>query len=84
MPHHACAVPFASGLPFRLGLSLRSRTVVALMVAVSPLLGRGRFGSVYVAMNIENGELLAVKQVPIESQTDKRMLQREIALTIWR
>jgi hypothetical protein len=45
-----------------------------------PLLGRGRFGSVYVAMNIENGELLAVKQVPIESQTDKRMLQREISL----
>ena len=31
-------------------------------------------------MNIENGELLAVKQVPIESQTDKRMLQREISL----
>eukprot|EP00505_MAST-04D_sp_SCG-Rhode-Island_P002190 Stramenopile-MAST_4_protein_2190 len=45
-----------------------------------PLLGRGRFGSVHLAMNIENGELLAVKQVPIESQTDKRMLQREISL----
>ena len=34
----------------------------------------------FMAMNIENGELLAVKQVPIESQTDKRMLQREISL----
>ena len=45
-----------------------------------PLIGRGRFGAVYLAMNIENGELLAVKQVPIESQTDKRMLQREISL----
>ena len=45
-----------------------------------PLLGRGRFGSVYMAMNVENGELIAVKQVSVESTSDRRMLQREIAL----
>jgi len=45
-----------------------------------PLLGRGRFGSVYMAMNVENGELIAVKQVNVESTSDKKMLQREISL----
>ena len=45
-----------------------------------PLLGQGRFGSVFLAMNVENGELIAVKQVAVESLSDKRMLQREIAL----
>ena len=45
-----------------------------------PLLGQGRFGSVYMAMNVENGELIAVKQVSVESISDKKMLQREISL----
>jgi hypothetical protein len=45
-----------------------------------PLLGRGRFGSVFMAMNVENGELIAVKQVNVESTSDKKMLQREISL----
>jgi len=31
-------------------------------------------------MNVENGELIAVKQVNVESISDKKMLQREIAL----
>ena len=44
------------------------------------MLGRGRFGAVHRALNVNTGEVLAVKQVQVESKTGKRMLQREISL----
>ena len=47
------------------------------------IIGEGGFGKVFLAMNSETGELMAVKQVPLsngESSQQIEALRREIAL----
>jgi serine/threonine protein kinase len=46
------------------------------------IIGEGGFGKVYLGMNSDTGELMAVKQVPLGSETNQQVesLRREIAL----
>ncbi|OMJ22341.1 Serine/threonine-protein kinase sepA [Smittium culicis] len=36
-------------------------------------IGKGQFGSVYRALNLENGQMVAVKQIPIYKQDDSKL-----------
>lgn len=46
------------------------------------IIGEGGFGKVYLGMNSETGELMAVKQVPLGAESNQQIesLRREIAL----
>ncbi|KAJ3433012.1 map kinase kinase kinase mkh1 [Anaeramoeba flamelloides] len=46
------------------------------------LIGKGSYGKVYVGFNLDSGELLAVKQIPLEKNNLKEMheLEKEVKL----
>lgn len=45
-------------------------------------IGRGQFGSVYRALNIQTGSIVAVKRIGIKGKTDEEVeqLEREVQL----
>jgi arsenate reductase-like glutaredoxin family protein len=45
---------------------------------VGDLLGAGAFGRVYLGMNVNNGGLIAIKQIPIKGNKNKKSVLKEV------
>ncbi|GAA5842311.1 hypothetical protein JCM9279_005341 [Rhodotorula babjevae] len=60
----------SSGAPTRTKLVLRENGKPVLTYQLGESIGRGQFGSVYRALNLSNGQVVAVKRILLEGKTE--------------
>ncbi|GAA6060392.1 hypothetical protein JCM10212_004645 [Sporobolomyces blumeae] len=72
----------ASGLATRTKLVLREKGKPTLTYQLGECIGRGQFGTVYRALNLNTGEVVAVKRIQLEGKTEAEIeqLSNEVAL----
>ncbi|GJN91852.1 hypothetical protein Rhopal_004875-T1 [Rhodotorula paludigena] len=72
----------SSGTATRTKLVLREKGKPVLTYQLGECIGRGQFGSVYRALNLNTGQVVAVKRILLEGKTDAEVdqLSNEVAL----
>ncbi|GAA5974048.1 hypothetical protein JCM11641_008233 [Rhodosporidiobolus odoratus] len=72
----------SSGAATRTKLVLREKGLPTLTYQLGECIGRGQFGSVYRALNLNTGQVVAVKRIQLEGKTDSEIqeLSKEVTL----
>ncbi|GAA6010319.1 hypothetical protein JCM10207_005172 [Rhodosporidiobolus poonsookiae] len=72
----------SSGAPTRTKLVLREKGKPTLTYQLGECIGRGQFGSVYRALNLNTGQVVAVKRIQLEGKTDSEINQLSNEVTL--